>query len=123
MKAIKRLALITTTSALITACAVSPTGRHQFLAMPSSQMDEMGVQAYDEIKQKTPVSKDAQKNQYIQCIADNIIKASGSNEQWEANLFDDSQVNAFALPGGKIGIYTGLLTVAKNQDQVAAVMG
>ena len=43
--------------------------------------------------------------------------------QWEVVVFDDEQVNAFALPGGKIGVYTGLLNVAENQHQLAAVIG
>lgn len=120
---LKTLSLLATVALLSTACAVSPTGRHQFLALSSNDLNQMGESAYADIKSQTPISKDAKKNQYIQCIADHIIMASGSNEAWETNLFDDKSVNAFALPGGKIGIYTGLLTVAKNQDQVAAVMG
>jgi len=126
MKALHRLklyAVLGLITVVSVACAVSPTGRHQFLALSSSELNKMGVSAYQEIKSQTPLSKNSQQNQYIQCIANHIIEASGSNESWETNLFDDQSVNAFALPGGKIGIYTGLLTVAKNQHQVAAVMG
>ena len=47
----------------------------------------------------------------------------GVRGQWEVVVFDDEQVNAFALPGGKIGVYTGLLNVAENQHQLAAVIG
>lgn len=107
----------------ITACAISPTGRHQFLALSPAELDKMGVSAYQEIKSQTSISQNVQQNQYIQCIANHIIQASGSNQSWETNLFEDKSVNAFALPGGKIGINTGLLSVAKNQHQVAAVMG
>jgi predicted Zn-dependent protease len=42
---------------------------------------------------------------------------------WEVQVFEDKNVNAFALPGGKIGVYTGLLNVAKTPDQLAAVLG
>lgn len=120
---LKRFALLGVIATSVAACAVSPTGRHQFLALSSGELDKMGVSAYQEIKSQTPLSKNTQQNQYIQCIANHIIKVSGSNQSWETNLFEDKSVNAFALPGGKIGINTGLLTVAKNQHQVAAVMG
>lgn len=110
-------------SLLIASCATSPTGRHQLLALSSAELDQMGYQAYDQIKAETPISKDVKKTAYIQCIANHIIAVSGSTIEWETNLFDDDAVNAFALPGGKIGIYTGLLKAAVNQHQVAAVMG
>lgn len=51
------------------------------------------------------------------------VPATVFNGQWEVVVFDDEQVNAFALPGGKIGVYTGLLNVAENQHQLAAVIG
>lgn len=52
-----------------------------------------------------------------------ILPDDYRNQKWEVVLFDDKQVNAFALPGYKIGVYTGLLSVAKNQSQLAAVVG
>lgn len=120
--------LTATTGALLTGlvlvgCSTSPTGRYQLLTLSAEELDQMGVEAYEEIKATTPISKDKRQVAYIQCIADHIIAVSDSNEQWETNLFDDSSINAFALPGGKIGIYTGLLQAAVNQHQVAAVMG
>ena len=63
---------------------------------------------------------------YVECVANAItaqVPASVFNGQWEVVVFDDEQVNAFALPGGKIGVYTGLLKVAENQHQLAAVIG
>jgi predicted Zn-dependent protease len=65
-------------------------------------------------------------NSYVECVANAItaqVPASVFNGQWEVVVFDDEQVNAFALPGGKIGVYTGLLKVAENQHQLAAVIG
>lgn len=86
-------------------------------------MEQMGVAAYSEMKKQTPVTNDSRINAYVNCVADAIIDVLPGNDAWEVNVFDDDQVNAFALPGGKIGVYTGLLKVAENQDQLATVMG
>lgn len=110
----------------LSSCATSPEGRTQFKLIPDDQMDLMGVQSFEQIKQQTPLSKDQNINQYVLCIANKIIPQVTQNpdpKQWEVQVFDDPQANAFALPGNKIGIYTGLLEYARNQDQLAAVMG
>ncbi|MEX2352690.1 MAG: M48 family metallopeptidase, partial [Gammaproteobacteria bacterium] len=75
-----------------------------------------------EMKQQTPVSRDRRINTYVQCITDAILAEVPSRVSWEVTVFDDDAVNAFALPGGKIGVYTGLLKVADGQDQLAAVI-
>ncbi|MDO6461404.1 M48 family metallopeptidase [Granulosicoccaceae sp. 1_MG-2023] len=105
------------------ACAVSPTGQHQLKLFPDSQMAEMGVSAYAEMKQSTPASSDPVVSGYVNCVANAITSALDSQTSWEVTVFEDEQVNAFALPGGKIGVYTGLLEVAENQDQLATVIG
>nr|WP_136250361.1 M48 family metallopeptidase [Ningiella ruwaisensis] len=111
---------------LITACATSPTGRKQVLLYSDAQLAQSGAQAFSAMKQETPISKKPVTNQYVQCIADKIIAQLGPNadtDEWELVVFESDQVNAFALPGKKIGVYTGLLNVAENQDQVATVIG
>ena len=110
----------------LSSCATSPEGRTQFKLIPDDQMDLMGAQSFEQIKQQTPLSKDQNINQYVLCIANKIIPQVTQNpdpKQWEIQVFDDPQANAFALPGNKIGVYTGLLEYARNQDQLAAVMG
>jgi predicted Zn-dependent protease len=107
-------------------CATSPEGRNQLKLIPDEQMDAMGAQSFEQIKQQTPITKDQNIQQYISCIANKIIPQVAQKpdpKQWEVLVFEDEQANAFALPGYKIGVYTGLLKYAKNQDQVAAVMG
>jgi predicted Zn-dependent protease len=109
---------------LLTACAVSPTGRQQFMMMNPQQMSAMGTQAFAELKDATPVERNRRVNAYVQCVASAITRELGpGQEPWEVVVFQDKAVNAFALPGGKIGVNTGLLKVAKNQDQLAAVIG
>jgi predicted Zn-dependent protease len=121
------LASIAAVTALtISSCATSPTGRTQVLLFPESQLSEMGVQAFASMKENIKISKVPVQNDYVQCIADSItvhVPKDVFAGEWEVVVFDDPQVNAFALPGGKIGVYTGLLEVAVNQHQVAAVMG
>lgn len=107
-------------------CATSPEGRNQLKLIPDEQMDAMGAQSFEQIKQQSPITKDQNVQQYVLCIANKIIPQVAQNpdpKQWEIQVFEDDQANAFALPGYKIGVYTGLLKYAKNQDQLAAIMG
>ncbi|AEP30830.1 M48 family metallopeptidase [Brumicola nitratireducens] len=122
--ALASLTVITTLT--LSSCATSPTGRKQVLLFPESQLSEMGVQAFAGMKENIKISNKPVQNDYVQCIADSITAHVSKDVfagVWEVVVFDDPQVNAFALPGGKIGVYTGLLEVAVNQHQVAAVMG
>jgi predicted Zn-dependent protease len=112
--------------AALSACQTSALGRRQLKLMPESEMSEMGATAFTEISQKTPVSSDADANALVVCVAKAITGAltgADAGTVWEVRVFDDASPNAFALPGGKIGVNTGLLSVARNQDQLAAVIG
>lgn len=118
------LALATLLALVLAACAVSPTGRKQLLLFGDSDVAAMGVTAFSQQKAQLPVSTDSRKSAYVQCVANKLLTAMGQNPSaWEVVLFESAQANAFALPGGKIGIYTGLLPVASNQHMLAAVVG
>lgn len=88
-------------------------------------MEAMAVQQFQQMKQEQPVSTDAALNARIRAMGQRIATAAGQNPAtWEFVVFaDDKTVNAFALPGGKVGIYTGLINLASSDDEVAAVMG
>lgn len=112
------------------ACATSPTGRTQFLMVPESQMAEMGKAAFVQLQGEVPLSTNASQARYVRCVANAIVREVTPEElrnlavtDWQVELFDDDSANAFALPGGRIGVHTGLLEVAVNQDQLAAVIG
>ncbi len=125
-KVVFAICLCTIVAANLTSCATSPEGRSQLQLIPDDQMNAMGVQSFEQLKQQTPLTKDKNIEQYVLCIANKIIphvKQNPDPAQWEVKVFEDDQANAFALPGYKIGVYTGLLKYAKNQDQLAAVMG
>lgn len=113
-------------SLLAIACSTSPTGRKQLIFMPESQMSKMGLQSFDALKDKTPIEKDPKINQYVKCVTNPLLNVTGSVDgvkSWEVVVFKDDTANAFALPGGRIGVHTGLLKVAKTPDQLAAVIG
>ena len=113
-------------AALVAACATSPLGRTQLRLFPESKMDELGAAAYAALQGETPRSQDALVNAFVHCVADAVVDALNDGErryEWEVTVFRDTSVNAFALPGGKIGVYTGLLEVARGQHQLAAVIG
>lgn len=120
---ISRTGLWLLLSMAVAACSTSPTGQTQLKLFPESQIASMGVAAYQEMKQQTPISGDNQVNRYVNCVADAVLSVVPSNTDWEVTVFEDESVNAFALPGGKIGVHTGLLKVADGQDQLAAVIG
>lgn len=126
MKLIIFIITLITSGEFLLSCSTSPTGRRQMTIMPESQMSQMGAQSFEELKKKTPIEKDPKVNAYVKCITDPIIKAAGPVEgvdKWEVVVFKDNQVNAFALPGGKIGVYTGIIKIATTPDQLAAVLG
>ncbi|PSW19935.1 M48 family peptidase [Photobacterium sanctipauli] len=110
---------------LLAACSSSPTGRQQVLLFSEQDMSQLGAQSFEQLKQQEKIYTDPKTNQYVQCVTDALTKKLSGNQagKWEVVVFDSKQVNAFALPGGKIGVYTGLLDVAVNQDQLATVIG
>ncbi|MGK0298375.1 MAG: putative Zn-dependent protease [Gammaproteobacteria bacterium] len=109
--------------ASLTSCATSPTGQSQLKIVPKGEITRMGVTAFEDIKRSTPINRNKEVNAYVRCVADAIIREIPGNTTWEIVVFEDEAVNAFALPGGKIGVYTGLLNVADGQDQLASVIG
>lgn len=114
-------------AATMAACATttSPTGRTQVVGgMSDAQLEQMGIQAFNEAKKTQKVSTDAAKNKYVRCVVDSLTRELPASEQagWEVALFVDDSPNAFALPGRKIGVYTGIFKTARNQDQLAAVL-
>ncbi|MGB6187313.1 MAG: M48 family metallopeptidase [Aeromonas molluscorum] len=126
ISALSKVTLLAASTLLLGACAQSPTGRSQMLLFSPQQMNQLGADSFNQMKQQEKVSKDAKLNAYVSCVAKAVtaqVPSSYGISNWEVVVFDSKQVNAFALPGGKIGVYSGLLNVAKNQDQLATVIG
>ncbi len=111
---------------MLSACASSPTSRRQRVLFSDDYMATQGVATYQQLQSEVPVASNARQNNYARCVTGYIVDAltteqRGSNN-WEVTVFEDEQANAFALPGGKMGVFTGLFEVATNQHQLAAVM-
>lgn len=92
--------------------------------VPESQVQAMSLQTWQQIRATTPPSQDARRQGIVREISDRLLRANGHDpSRWQVQLFASSQVNAFALPGGKIGVFEGMFRVAENRDQLAAVIG
>jgi predicted Zn-dependent protease len=91
-----------------------------------SEIDSQGDAEFQKIRDRTPSSTDAGQRRYVNCIADAIVKelpSPYSEQDWEVEVFESDEINAFALPGGHIGVFTGIFKVAENQDELATVLG
>ena len=100
---------------VVAACATSPLGRTQLVLFSDAQLSQMGAAAFDKQKQETPTTRSSTTRRYVECISNHItdaITGTYAGRSWEVVVFESEAVNAFALPGGKIGVYTGLLKVA-----------
>ena len=119
----------------VTGCETNPyTGRSQLLITSVDQEMQMGTQAYDQIKRdpKMKPSQDPREIEPVKRVAAKIVEAAKRSKygemaqqfQWEVTVIkDDKTANAFALPGGKMAVYTGIFPVAKTEAGLAAVMG
>jgi len=110
---------------LLASCESAPvTGRNQLILLPESQDAALGLDAWQQIKQEQPVSNNRQLQQRVERVGRRIAEASGEpGWDWQFTVFQNDEPNAFALPGGKVGVNTGLFKVVENDAQLAAVMG
>lgn len=109
---------------LLISCSTSPTGRRQMTLLPESQLASMGGQSFDEMKRQKPLSRNRQHQRKVECITNALLLSMNENpKEWEIAVFEDKSPNAFALPGKKMGVHTGMFSVAKNNAQLAAVIG
>lgn len=117
--------LIIIFSLMTLSCATSPeTDRRQFIVVPDSQMNSLGLQAFEEMLKNEPLSTDQELIRKVEEIGRRIAAASGQDFDWEFKVFENKEmVNAFCLPGGKVGVYTGIIPVSQTNAGLAAVIG
>ena len=104
------------------------TGRRQLTLIHDDRMDAMGIAAFASLKSSGELNQDPAINEYVQCVVVAILEVAppenGPDDgRWEVLVFEDTSPNAFALPGGKVGVNTGMLEVATTPGQLAAVLG
>lgn len=110
---------------LLGACATVPeTGRSQLMIVGTAQEAQLGFQEFEKLKKSMPVSKDAAANERLQRVGQRIAAVAPlPNAQWEFVLFENKSPNAFCLPGGKVGVHTGILPLTKDDAGLATVIG
>ena len=121
---------------LLSGCSeVEITGRKQFNIVPDSTMNSMSFQSYGEFLSTHKLSTNAEQTQMVKRIGGriqnaveqycktNCIEDRLEGYEWDFNLVDDPNVNAWCMPGGKVVVYTGILSVAQGETGLAVVMG
>ena len=106
-------------------CVTEPiTGRRQFIATGAGEETALGLGEFEKMKKEVPVSRDAAKAALVARVGRRIAEVSGmEGAQWEFVLFESPQANAFCLPGGKVGVYTGILQITRDEAGLATVLG
>jgi len=104
------------------------TGRRQLTLIHEDKMDAMGIAAFASLKRDGELTQDRAIKEYVRCVVVSILEVipreyGPDDGRWEVLVFEDTTPNAFALPGGKIGVHTGMLDVATTPGQLAAVLG
>lgn len=125
----KRTFLVTVLAGALCAagCFTNPvTGRKSLVLLSPEQEVQLGAQSFADVEKSERVSTDRAANERVQRVGQRIAQAVGSDmpsASWQFTVFDSPSVNAFALPGGKVGVYTGLLNLAATDDELATVIG
>jgi metalloendopeptidase OMA1, mitochondrial len=121
---VRRLPLVAVVLLAVVSCQTVPiTGRQQLLLLPEGMELQMGLDAYQQIVQQKKVSTDPAVTEQVTRVGRRIATATERPDyQWEFTVFEDAQVNAFCLPGGKIGVYTGMLPITRDDAGLAAVL-
>jgi predicted Zn-dependent protease len=99
-------------------------GRDQLMLVSDSQLSQASVSAWSQYKQKKKLSTDPALNGRLRDVGQRIVSVSGlPSMNWEFAVFEDEAINAFVLPGGKVGFNTGIMKLMSNDDQLATVVG
>lgn len=112
--------------ALLPACETVPeTGRRQLSLVGSGEVAQLSLSEFDKLKKETPISHDAAQIALVRRVGERIAAVAPlPNARWEFVLFDKPDVmNAFCLPGGKVGVYSGILKLTQNEAGLATVIG
>lgn len=105
-------------------CQQAPvTGRSQLILVEPAQENALGAKAYEETLAKSKLSADAATTAVLRRVGQRIAAQANHPEyQWEFNLLESPEVNAFCLPGGKVAVYTGIIPFCHNEAGLAAVV-
>lgn len=132
----KRITLFILVTLILGACSsVMITGRRQLLLVSDAEVLSMSATAYKQFIDSVPASKDLQNSTLVSKVGNNIagavfnymknhgLAADTANYAWEFRLVQDTTVNAFCMPGGKVVFYEGILPMTQTEAGMAVVMG
>lgn len=122
----QRTILIALATLWLAGCATSPTGRSQLMLVSDAQMSQLGIAAFSQMQKQGKFADAPREQAYARCVADALVRVlppPWNTQAWEVQIIGDDTANAFALPGGRIGVNRGMFKVAQTQDQLAAVLG
>lgn len=111
---------------VLVACTttVDETGRKQFNVLDPGDEAKMGLTEFERYKNSKTISSNSTYNGMVRRVGSRLSQViKVPNAEWEFVVFSDSTPNAFALPGGKVGVHTGLFKIVQNEAQLAAVLG
>ncbi|GHS88966.1 lipoprotein [Campylobacterota bacterium] len=116
-------------AAVLSGCAVTQkapvTNRTQLVLMSQDEENKLGLSEAENILKTSKQSTDAALTARVVSVGKKIVAAypDAAAYTWDFYVLEDATINAFALPGGKVFFYTGILKLMKNDDQIACVMG
>lgn len=126
MKSLKFIVPLLIVSLFYVGCSTAPvTGRKQLNLMSDSEVAKMSIAAFEQMKREIPISNHKVYNDMLQEVGFRISQQVFSDmplAEWEFVLFDQPEVNAFAMPGGKVGIFMGLFKIVKTEEELASVV-
>ncbi|MEL6322992.1 MAG: M48 family metallopeptidase [Pseudomonadota bacterium] len=110
---------------IVSGCTVNPeTGRNQFLLVGEGQIAQMAASAWTDVKSQTPQTADPRLRGRVMEVWNRTAEGAGkAEENWDVAVFDTDTVNAFVMPGNKVGIYRGITELTENDDQLSSILG
>jgi len=120
-----KLLILVIISTLFASCSTSPTGRGQLIFKSDAELEGQAAATFNAYRATLPLATDRAKIDFVACVAQAVVAELDppySDIEWELAIFESPQVNAFAMPGGKIGVYTGILEITDDGSQLAAVV-
>ena len=127
MKLFPALAAVAAVSLFAGCYQVPVTGRHALSLVDDREVTKMSIAAFDQMKAHTPISRDKARNEQLQRVGERLQQAvpiwDMPDADWEFVVFESPDINAFAMAGGKVGVFMGLFKIVENDDQLASVIG
>ncbi len=127
MKSLPALTALAAVSLFAGCYQVPVTGRHALSLVDDREVTKMSIATFDEMKAHTKISNDKARNEQLQRVGERIQHAvpiwDMPDADWEFVVFDSPDINAFAMAGGKVGVFMGLFKIVENDDQLASVIG